>query len=411
MQYYSRKVLRFIRQVHLSQVWKEYMSQPSHLQTLEIGATIVAQWCQPTIEISCDSISDALDALAEQVKKRLKEVYPFHSLLQLPPSVTSRWKHEKLNHNQFSAVENRQLMTTLREEMFINLGFKGNNQTYYMPRNSFINAVLETREGLPITLSVIFEAVARRLGLKCDPINVPAHFLLRFAESKDSDWYYVDVFNGRNVVKRGMCPHSKGSAWYATATAAEVVERMANNLEVSSRQHSHPNGRITRVRSALELLKLVNPQDLSAIVSLARLYMLHNMDTKPLENFLLSQNFQVPEQAQRVVAMLRDYQAHHARHDDDLYAKIEAARRTDNLKYAVGMVMSHLTLNYKCVIYDWDPICLADRDWQIQNNVDALSMKTEQPFYNVLAEDGSHRYVAQGIFFDVLKCFYCSFVL
>lgn len=64
---------------------------------------------------------------------------------------------------------------------------------------------------------------------------------------------------------------------------------MANNLEVSGRQHTLPNGRVTRLRSALELLQLVNPQDLSARVSLARLYMLHNMDTKPLIDLLLSQ--------------------------------------------------------------------------------------------------------------------------
>lgn len=64
---------------------------------------------------------------------------------------------------------------------------------------------------------------------------------------------------------------------------------MANNLEVSGRQHTHPNGRITRLRSSLELLQLVNPHDISARVSLARLYMLHNMDTKPMIALLLSQ--------------------------------------------------------------------------------------------------------------------------
>lgn len=58
--------------------------------------------------------------------------------------------------------------------------------------------------------------------------------------------------------------------------------------------------------------------------------------------------------------------------------------------------MKHLTLHYKCVIYDWDPVCLASLEWQAQMNVNRLSLKDNQPFYNVLVEDGSHRYVAQG---------------
>lgn len=63
---------------------------------------------------------------------------------------------------------------------------------------------------------------------------------------------------------------------------------MANNLEVSCRQHTHPNGSITRLRSTLELLHLISPNDISAVVSLARIYMLHSIDTKPLENYLLT---------------------------------------------------------------------------------------------------------------------------
>lgn len=101
--------------------------------------------------------------------------------------------------------------------------------------------------------------------------------------------------------------------------------------------------------------------------------------------------------------MLRDYEAHHARNDVGLFDQVEAAQRTSNLHYAVGMVMEHLTLNYKCVIYDWDPVCLAAAEWQAQNNVDKLQLKDDQPFYNVLVEDGSHRYVAQGKFITFAK--------
>lgn len=56
-----------------------------------------------------------------------------------------------------------------------------------------------------------------------------------------------------------------------------------------------------RLRSSLELLKLVNSKDISTLISLARLYMFHNMDTRNLEKFIMMQQFEIPEQAQRLV--------------------------------------------------------------------------------------------------------------
>lgn len=105
----------------------------------------------------------------------------------------------------------------------------------------------------------------------------------------------------------GACPHKArfntgNEQLMPPANATEVIERMANNLEVSARQQ--PTGRITRLRSSLELLKLVNPLDISTLVSLARLYMLQNMDTKSLELFLLTQEFRAPEQVQFVYTQL-----------------------------------------------------------------------------------------------------------
>lgn len=76
MQYYANKVLRFIRQLHLSTVWKEYMALPPKRQVLEIGAVLVAQWCQPNIEITLDDISAKLDQIAEEVKQALRMSYP-----------------------------------------------------------------------------------------------------------------------------------------------------------------------------------------------------------------------------------------------------------------------------------------------------------------------------------------------
>jgi len=60
------------------------------------------------------------------------------------------------------------------------------------------------------------------------------------------------------------------------------------------------------------------------------------------------------------------------------------------------MIMRHRQYNYKCVIYGWDSLCAASQDWIQQMGVENLPKKGHQPFYNVLVEDGSTRYAAQG---------------
>lgn len=67
MQYYAIKVLRYLRQLHLSNEWVKFMALPQRQQTLEKGAVFVAQWCQPHIDVSWKEIARRLDLLAEKV--------------------------------------------------------------------------------------------------------------------------------------------------------------------------------------------------------------------------------------------------------------------------------------------------------------------------------------------------------
>lgn len=104
--------------------------------------------------------------------------------------------------------------------------------------------------------------------------------------------------------------------------------------------------------------------------------------------------------------MLRDYAAHFVSSDMPPFKQVKVAIRSDDLKYAVGMIMKHTILGYRCVIYDWDPECLASVEWQRQNDVYRLELQGRQPFYNVLVEDGSHKYVAQGENIEFLIFFF-----
>lgn len=89
-----------------------------------------------------------------------------------------------------------------RDHLFADLGFTGDTERYYDARNSFLNHVVDTRRGLPITLSVLGIEVGRRLGLRFDGIGLPGHFLLRFADQPGT---YVDPFHGGALLDRLGC--------------------------------------------------------------------------------------------------------------------------------------------------------------------------------------------------------------
>src|SRR5262245_62910963 len=70
------------------------------------------------------------------------------------------------------------LLAATDAALFREAGFRGNADAYYDPRNSFLNDVIERRIGIPITLSVLYIEVGRRLGLDIRGVGFPGHFLV-----------------------------------------------------------------------------------------------------------------------------------------------------------------------------------------------------------------------------------------
>jgi regulator of sirC expression with transglutaminase-like and TPR domain len=84
---------------------------------------------------------------------------------------------------------------------FAALGFRGNTDDYYDPRNSLLPDVLARKTGIPITLSIVWCAIARRAGLVARGIAFPGHFLVRVDSSDPrSAPIVVDPFEGGRVV-------------------------------------------------------------------------------------------------------------------------------------------------------------------------------------------------------------------
>lgn len=76
-----------------------------------------------------------------------------------------------------AAVEDR--VIALNEFLFGDLGFRGNTSNYYDPRNSYLNQVIDRRRGIPITLSVLYLEIGRRIELPLEGVSFPGHFMVR----------------------------------------------------------------------------------------------------------------------------------------------------------------------------------------------------------------------------------------
>ena len=124
-------------------------------------------------------------------------------------------------------------------ELFENLGFRGNREHYTDPENSYIDRVIERRLGIPITLSLVYMEVAQRVGLECDGIGFPGHFLVRCG---GDDGFFLDPFNAGEQPSRedllgrleaGSSNFPSLDSLLASVTRRQILQRMLVNLCVA----------------------------------------------------------------------------------------------------------------------------------------------------------------------------------
>ena len=102
-----------------------------------------------------------------------------------------------------AAARARQVLGQINWVLFVEEGFQGNTEDYYDPKNSYLNQVIERKTGIPISLSVLYRAVAHRLGLEMEGVNLPAHFMLRV--DRGDETIFVDPFHAGALLDRQGC--------------------------------------------------------------------------------------------------------------------------------------------------------------------------------------------------------------
>ncbi|MFO7658167.1 MAG: transglutaminase-like domain-containing protein [Bacteroidales bacterium] len=146
--------------------------------------------------------------------------------------------------------------------------FKRNSTNFYSPQNSFINQVLETKRGNPISLAVVYLTVAQKLNLPVYGVNLPKNFILAYKDEyrqhdsedeKDDILFYINPYNKGSVLGRREIDYfikqqqlEQRQEYYVPCSNGDIIVRLINNLILSYKKLDFTD----KVKSLQELLAI-----------------------------------------------------------------------------------------------------------------------------------------------------------
>lgn len=203
-----------------------------------------------------------------------KEEYPeldIDRYLDFLASLTT--EAEPLVRAGANTVEQVQLLSQF---LFEDKGFEGNRQEFDDPRNSFLNEVCDRRLGIPVTLSVIYMEVGRRLGLNLHGVAFPSHFLVKAVD--DQGELIIDPFGGGPIL--GLTdlrahlaeiygrPVELNTALLRAVRSRHILGRMLRNLKRIYLGKNDWN----RALAALDRIIILDPRSLEDLLERGTLY-------------------------------------------------------------------------------------------------------------------------------------------
>ncbi|MCR4348099.1 MAG: tetratricopeptide repeat protein [Sulfuricaulis sp.] len=183
-------------------------------------------------------------------------------------------------------------LVTLNQYLFVEQGFSGDTENYDDPRNSFLNEVLDRKRGIPITLSIIYMEVGRRLGLPLKGVSFPGHFLVKFATREGE--VVLDPFSGGSLLSKEdleeILEETYGPAESVNAplerllTAAgkkEILVRMLRNLKGAYLRREQ----FDKALSVVDQILLIQPEQPDEVRDRGRIYEQLECFRAALENY------------------------------------------------------------------------------------------------------------------------------
>ena len=221
-------VLEGIRGAQLEREFHELLEQRADHVDLERGVFLIARYAYPMLDES--HYSALLDDMASEVRDRLG-----------------------------SHVSSEETVKKLGQFLFTEQGFHGNTTNYYNTENSYINKVLDRRTGIPISLSIVYLLLTRRLNLPVFGVGMPGHFLVKVETSLYK--IFVDCFNGGALLTEQDCIKFLQQAGYEfedrfleTTSNRAILIRSLRNLIPLYRKQAEPlkEERLSRLVAILE---------------------------------------------------------------------------------------------------------------------------------------------------------------
>ena len=170
-----------------------------------------------------------------------------------------------------AAGDGEQRVIALNQFLFDDLGYGGNVDEYYDPRNSYLNEVIDRRTGIPITLSILYMEIGRRVGLPFEGVSFPGHFLVRLRVRGGT--LVLDPFSGgapqsedelRARLKRVIPENAIGRVpvgelpleqFLEPASRRQIVARVLRNLKGIYRE----SDKVERLLEVLDRILIVTP--------------------------------------------------------------------------------------------------------------------------------------------------------
>lgn len=201
-----REIAEEITFTKLKEEFRAYRQNYESIPNLEEGAFLIARIGMPKLDQK--PYVEQLNALATELDGRLDHVHEPHDIIR-----------------------------TVNEFFFIDKQFRGSSEDYYNLDRHFLNRVLDTKMGVPISLSTIYILVARRLNIPVYGVGMPARFIVRYELNGNN--IYVDPFNEGRILKKEDCIEFLQEAGYdfhenylAPVSNIQILERMLRNLIV-----------------------------------------------------------------------------------------------------------------------------------------------------------------------------------
>lgn len=196
---------------------------------LEEGCYILAKFTFPNLDKN--HYINLLDEMAENIRDKVKN---FNDPLMIIKKI-----------NQY---------------LFLAEGFKGNRSDYFSLDNSYINTVIETKHGIPITLSTVYLLVTKRLELPFYGVGMPGHFIIKYLD-KDLE-IFIDPFHGGKILSKTDCINFLVFSGYGfserfleISSNKEILKRMIRNLLLVYQEHND-NYRYEKLTDILNIIDI-----------------------------------------------------------------------------------------------------------------------------------------------------------